>query len=168
MDDCLIKPIRPSTLLAIIARMRKERAAARGRVVATGRPVLDRAALLERVDGDMALLSEMTDAFLRDYERLMTGARDSIARRNSHDLASALHTLCGMFRNLSADAAWEAAMELQRFDLTSDPAGAAERLAVIEEEVQLLNAQLASLHLSIPRAGIYAGEPGSSHGNQTG
>jgi CheY-like chemotaxis protein len=167
MDDCLIKPIRPSTLLAVIAHLRKEPASAPGPVVENGKPVLDRAALLERVDGDMALLGEMTDAFLRDCSRLMSGARDSIARRDPHNLACALHTLCGMFRNLSADAARDAAMALQEFDLENDPAGAAARLAVIEKEVRLLNAQLASLHSSIPRAEGYAGNPGS-HGNQTG
>ena len=168
MDDCLIKPIRPSTLLAVIARLRKEPAPASAPVVKTGKPVLDRAALLERVDGDMALLSEMTGAFLRDYSRLMSGARDSIARRDARGLACVVHTLCGMFRNLSADAAWEAAMALQKLELEKDPAGAAAGLAVIEKEVRLLNAHLASLHSLVPRAEAYAADAGSSHGNQTG
>ena len=167
MDDCLIKPIQPSTLLAVIARLQKRPAAAPA-LPETGKTVLDRAALLERIDGDMALLKEMRGVFLRDYRRLMSGARDSIARRDARGLAHALHTLCGMFRNLSADAAQEATMKLQEFDLENDPVGAAARLALIESEVQLLDAQLASLHSWIPRVEPYARDLRGSHGKQTG
>jgi len=167
MDDCLIKPIRPSALLAVVARLRKASRRA-PRLRDAEKRVLDHAALLDRIDGDMVLLNEMTGAFFRDCGRLMSSARDAITRRDARGLAYALHTLCGMFRNLSADAAQAAAMRLQEADLADDPGGTAARFSVLENEVRLLNARLAGFHSRPPRAGASAQDRKDRHGKRAG
>ena len=167
MDDCLIKPIQPSSLLAVVARLRKASRRA-PRLRDAGKRVLDHAALLERVDGDRALLNEMIGVFSRDSGRLMSSARDAIARRDARGLACALHTLCGMFRNLSADAAQAAAMRLQESDLAADPGGAAARFSVLENEIRLLNARLAGLRSMLRRAGASAQDRKEHHGKRAG
>ncbi|MBI4207390.1 MAG: response regulator [Betaproteobacteria bacterium] len=150
MDDCLIKPIQPSSLIEAIQRLRRAPAHA-PRPANAGKPVLDHVALLERIDGDMDLLNEMTGVFLRDCGRLMTSVRDAISHRDVGGLAFALHALHGMFRNLSADAAQEAAMKLQECDLARDPAGAAAAYSMLESEVKSLKPRLTRLHAWIPR-----------------
>jgi CheY-like chemotaxis protein len=167
MDDCLIKPVQPSALIAVVDRLRRQPLPAPG-PADTGKSVLDHAALLERIDGDMALLNEMADAFFRDCGRLMSSARDSILHRDAAGLTYALHTLCGMFRNLSADAAQKAVTELQEFDLENDLAGIVSRFSILENEVRLLNARLASLHSWLPRAGSHGEDWRDGHGKQAG
>lgn len=141
MDDCLIKPIQPAELLAAIERARSSNAGD------TEAPeVLDRTALLERVAGDMTLLDAMKDAFRRDGARLLSEARCALDRADTAQFRQALHTLSGMFRNLSAHAACRAVARLQHYDTHEDPAGAAACLADLERQIELLNAALAACH----------------------
>jgi CheY-like chemotaxis protein len=165
MDECLIKPVRPAALIAVVDRLRQRPPCATGSAD-TGKPVLDHAALLERVDGDIALLDEMVGAFRRDCGRLMSGAHDAIARRDAGALAYALHTLCGMFRNLSADAAQEAVSETQKLDLENDLEGVRLRFSALENEVRLLNSRLANPHSW--RAATYGQDWRGGDGKQAG
>jgi signal transduction histidine kinase/BarA-like signal transduction histidine kinase len=147
MDDCLIKPIQPAALLAAIERARS----AHSRAAETG-PVLDRTALLERVGGDMTLLEAMKDVFRRDSTRLLSQARCALDQGDAPGLHQALHTLSGMFRNLSAHAACHAVGRLQRCDVQCDPAGAAATLADLVRQVEALKAALAVCHAWQPHA----------------
>ncbi|MGQ0749500.1 MAG: response regulator [Betaproteobacteria bacterium] len=155
MDDCLIKPIQPAALLAAIERARS---------VLSGDtkagPVLDRTALLERVAGDMTLLDAMKEAFRRDSARLLSQARCALDQRDTPGLHQALHTLSGMFRNLSAHAACHAVDRLQRCDAHGDAVGAASCFASLERQVEMLNAALAACHAWRPHAA-----PGSRFGS---
>jgi len=141
MDDCLIKPIHPAALLAAIERARTVPVAS-----GEGRPVLDRTALLERVADDMTLLDAMKEVFRRDSDRLLSGVRYALQQHDAPGLHQALHTLTGMFRNLSAHAACHAAGRLQCCDAQGDPVGAASCFADLERQVKLLNAALAACH----------------------
>jgi hypothetical protein len=147
MDDCLIKPIHPAALLAAIERARAARAAH-----AELGPVLDRAALMERIAGDMRLLDAMKEAFRRDSARLLSRVRYALEQHDTPGLHQGLHTLTGMFRNLSAHAACDAAGRLQGCDAQGDPAGAASCFADLERQVELLNAALAGCHAWRPPA----------------
>jgi len=144
MDGYLIKPIRPASLLEMIERLRLAPVSPPEAMQARS-PVMDHAALMARIDGDMDLLNEVAGLFLRDCGKLMTSARDAIARRDISRLAYVLHTLNGMFRNLSANAAQEIVSGLQAIDLGSDPARAEVECSVLEREVKSLEAELTSL-----------------------
>jgi PAS domain S-box-containing protein len=144
MDGYLIKPIRPALLLEMIERLRIA-PAQRGGAAQPARAVLDRAALLDRVDGDMELLKEMASLCARDCGELLAGARDAIARGDASRLGYTLHTMRGIFRNLSANAALEVLESLQAVELGGEPARAEAACALLEKQVSLLDTELASL-----------------------
>ena len=134
MDGYLTKPIRPTELLeAVECRISPP---------PVKRVVLDRAALLERVDGDRKLLDEVAGLFLGEYGRLLTGARDAAARRDPSDFFATIHTLRGMLRSLSADAAQQIAGTLQALDLENDQDKLAATFESLEQEVNSLKTEL--------------------------
>jgi two-component system, sensor histidine kinase and response regulator len=142
MDGYLIKPIQPATLLEAIERLHLVRG---GRSKSTRKIVLDRAALLDRVDGDVQLLGEITKLFLQECVPLMASAREAMKTGNADRFTYAVHTLRGMFRSLSAPLAQEAAGILEGLSLKNDRENAEATYAVLEEEVQVLKAELAGM-----------------------
>jgi CheY-like chemotaxis protein len=139
MDGYLSKPIRPTELLEAIER---RIGPPPGDMPPEKRVVLDRAALLERVDGDRTLLSEIAGLFLGECGRLLTGARDAVARRDRPDFFAAVHTLRGMLRSLSADAAQQIAGTLEALDLENDRDKLAATFELLEQEVDSLKKEL--------------------------
>jgi len=142
MDGYLIKPIQPATLLEAIERLHL---VCGGRSKSTRKIVLDRAALLDRVDGDVQLLGEITKLFLQECVPLMASAREAMKTGNTDRFTYAVHTLRGMFRSLSAPAAQEAAGILEGLSLKNDRENAEATYAVLEQEVQVLKAELGSM-----------------------
>jgi len=142
MDGYLIKPIQPATLLEAIERLRL---VCGGRSKSTRKIVLDRAALVDRVDGDVQLLGEITKLFLQECAPLMASAREAMKSGNAERFTYAVHTLRGMFRSLSAPAAQEAAGILEGLSLKNDRENAEATYAVLEKEVQALKAELGGM-----------------------
>jgi len=142
MDAYLIKPIQPATLLEAIERLHP---ASGGRSKSTRKIVLDRAALLDRVDGDVQLLGEITKLFLQECVPLMASAREAMKTGDAERFTYAVHTLRGMFRSLSAPAAQEAAGILEGLSLKNDRESAEATYAVLEREVQALKAELSGM-----------------------
>jgi two-component system, sensor histidine kinase and response regulator len=142
MDGYLTKPIRPTELLDALERRIGPPTRSMPPVK---RVVLDRAALLERVDGDRKLLSEVAGLFLGEYARLLTDARDALARRDRPDFSAAMHTLRGMLRSLSADEAQQIAGMLQALDPENDRDKLAATFDLLEHEVDSLKTELLQL-----------------------
>ena len=107
--------------------------------------VLDRTTLLERVDGDMQLLGEITNLFLQQCEPLMASAREAMKTGNAGRFAYDIHTLRGMFRSLSATAAQEAAGKLEELDLVKNLEKVQAAYALLEQEAQALKAELGGM-----------------------
>src|SRR5262249_40875317 len=107
MDGYLIKPIQRATLLDAVARLHGRRAEPRGKKIPDGD------ALMETVEGDAQLRSEIVNAFSGTCGELMSRAREAMESRDAERLASEMHTLQGMFRSLSAVAALEEARKLE-------------------------------------------------------
>ena len=141
MDDCLIKPIQPAALLAAIDHQHS-----RPTETMSEGSIVDMPALMERVEGDMELLAAMREAFCRDCDRLMSEARIALTEGNRPRLAEVLHTLRGMFRNLSAGAACHALDQVRLCSEAPDGAGAADCFSTLEQQVRLLNGALANVH----------------------
>jgi two-component system, sensor histidine kinase and response regulator len=146
MDGYLIKPIRPATLLEAIQRLQIVAPARPAPVPEPGgAPVLDREALLERVNGDHELLAEVTGMLLRDAPKLLGEVREALERSDRDAFGYAAHTLRGMLRNFSAGAAEEAAARLQALDAARDRARAEAACQGLEREIQRLCAELAGM-----------------------
>jgi len=139
----LIKPIRPAMLLEAIGRLPSSHVQAEP-APAEKKLILDRAELLDRVDGDIHLLGEITGMFLRECGPRMASVREAMENGNADRFAYDVHTLCGMFRNLSAVAAQEAAGKLEALDLKSEREKAVATYVLLEREVQALVAELGS------------------------
>jgi CheY-like chemotaxis protein/HPt (histidine-containing phosphotransfer) domain-containing protein len=144
MDGYLIKPIQPATLLEAIERLHIV-GSARSKSARAKRSVLDRASLLDRVDGDMQLLGEITKLFLRECGPLMASVSEAMKSGNASGFAYSVHTLRGMFRNLSAVAAQEAAGILEELDLVKDREKVQAGIALLEQEAQALKAELGGM-----------------------
>ena len=143
MDGYLIKPIQPATLLEAIERLHL--AGGRSKRAQAEKIVLDRTTLLERVDGDMQLLGEITNLFLQQCEPLMASAREAMKTGNAGRFAYDIHTLRGMFRSLSATSAQEAAGKLEELDLVKNPEKVQAAYALLEQEAQALKAELGGM-----------------------
>lgn len=146
MDYYLSKPLRTAALLKAIDRVYPGSQGPEDAV--SGEPaVLDRGALLEHVDGDRQLLAEVTRLFLRDCDAHLERARNAVAVRDTAELGFALHCLRGMFSNLAANAAQDAAARLQGIDLAGASPGTAEAAySALEGAVRTLRASLAGVN----------------------
>jgi CheY-like chemotaxis protein len=145
MDGYLIKPIRPAMLLEAIEQLELVRTSQPGSASGEKKVVLDRADLLDRVDGDTQLLGEIAGMFLRECGPLLARAREAMERGNADRFAYDVHTLRGMFRNLSATAAQETAGKLEELDLAKDRERVQAAYALLEQETQALAAELSGM-----------------------
>jgi signal transduction histidine kinase/HPt (histidine-containing phosphotransfer) domain-containing protein len=144
MDGYLVKPIQPTVLLEAIEGLQLVPAGL-SKSARAEKVTLDRAALLDRVGGDMQLLGEVTGLFLRSCGELMASAREAMANGDTGGFAYDIHTLHGMLRSLSASAAQEVAGKLQELDLKKEREKAQAIYALLDQEVQALKAELAKL-----------------------
>jgi signal transduction histidine kinase/HPt (histidine-containing phosphotransfer) domain-containing protein len=144
MDGYLVKPIQPTILLEAVARVRPA-SAEQPASAETNKVILDRGALLERIDGDPQLLDEITGLFLQNCGKLMVSVREAMAGMHASQFAHDVHTLRGMLGNLSAIAAQETAGRLEALSLQDQREEAEATFALLEQEVQALKVQLGSM-----------------------
>jgi CheY-like chemotaxis protein/HPt (histidine-containing phosphotransfer) domain-containing protein len=143
MDEVLTKPIRPKALLEAIKRLNLGSERHSG-----SRPgekiVLDRSALMERVAGDAQLLAEISGTFPESCGERLARAREALETKDAEKFACEVHTLRGMFRNLSGIAAEREAQNLEQLDMSTDHEEARMILATLEREVQALANELSA------------------------
>jgi signal transduction histidine kinase len=144
MDGYLVKPIRPAALLQAIDSLRLTPPPADAPAPA-GRPVLDRTVLLDRVDGDMQLLAEITELFAHNCDKLMAGAGNALSSRHSGEFSYQIHTLRGMLSNLAACAAHDTATRLEETDLGAEPEQAERLYSALRGEIDALKVELENL-----------------------
>ncbi len=69
--------------------------------------------LLERLEGDQGFLRELLQIFRADSQTTLLKAREALTREDLPEMSRAAHTLKGMLRNLSMNAAAEIAAALE-------------------------------------------------------
>ena len=147
MDGYVSKPIQPSGLFAEIERCL---AASGGGTAMTENSQgpseqIDRVSLLERVEGDRELLTEMIHLFQEDAPKLLTAMRDALQRGDMAVLERSAHSLKGAVSNLSAKATAAAALQLEKDAKNKDAEAAKKSLAEVERAVERLLPALAEL-----------------------
>ena len=75
---------------------------------------VDKMQLLNAFDGDWSFLAEIVEVFLSDYPRLMEDLRRAHTEGDGDSLMRSAHSLKGMLRNFQAEAAAEAAFEIEK------------------------------------------------------
>ncbi len=107
--------------------------------------VLNRPALLERLGGDLELFREITGLFQKDCPRLLSKIRTAVSEADAPALERAAHTLKGCVANFGAEAACDAALDLERMGRARELEGAATACQNLEAEVARFQEALAAL-----------------------
>jgi len=153
MDGYVSKPVQAKTLFEVIERLVPavgEQAESGWELpsavrLRTAGVVLDRAAILARVDGDEELLEELVTIFLDDSLQLMNEIRESLARGDSKRLRHAAHTLKGSAANFGTSPVCEEAARLEMMGHNENLTGAEAVWAELEEAMKNLKLVLKSL-----------------------
>ena len=122
MDGYLSKPIRPQELDDVLdsyVTLKDSGRAQDASATAAESPV-DAAQLLDRIDGDRALLAELVDLFRAEFPGNLFSAQQAIAQRDLNALCTVGHTLKGALANLSATRASALAGELEAIGKSSN------------------------------------------------
>lgn len=106
---------------------------------------IDRASLLERVEGDRELLTEMIHLFQEDAPKLLTAMRDALQLGDMAVLERSAHSLKGAVSNLSAKATAAVALQLENDAKNKDVESAKKSLVEVERAVKHLLPALADL-----------------------
>ena len=112
---------------------------------------IDRVSLLERVEGDQELLTEMIHLFQEDVPNLLTAMRDALQRGDMTVLERSAHSLKGAASNLSAKGTVAAALQLEKDAKNKDAESARESLVKVERAVKNLLPALAELCLGVTK-----------------
>jgi len=107
--------------------------------------VMDRAAALARVGGDLELLREIAVLFLDEYPRALDDIHRALAARDAKLLEHAAHGIKGSVANFSAPAAEDAAFQLEQMGRAQKLDQAPQTVAALEQALALLQVELAAL-----------------------
>jgi len=107
--------------------------------------LLDSAAILDRVGGDVDFLDEIAALFAEDCPKLLGDVRAAIEAGNSAALERAAHTLKGSVANFGAEPARQAALRLEMLGRSGDLQPAAEVCFTLEKEMERFTTALLAL-----------------------
>jgi len=130
MDAYLTKPFNANQLFEVFEELLPQ---PNGSALTIGGDIMvpptsdsfDRAALLDRVDADEAMLREVVELFLADCPRMLGGLQQALRLKDDSAVASAAHTFEGALLAISAKPAADAAAKLERAALDNDRRGIA-------------------------------------------
>ena len=149
MDDYVAKPVRREELEAALHRVLAQIpiTVETTRPVATPCPLLDRAAALERLGGDTALLVEMVSLFQQDAPRLLADMHAALGQQNAEALRRAAHSLKGAAAYIGATATSDLAYRLEQLAADGQLAEASQTLVELEQALSTLQPLLQQLVL---------------------
>lgn len=107
-------------------------------------PALDRAELLDRVDGDIELLGQLVELFNQALPDQLREIDAAIAGNDALRLSRQAHSLKGALLNLAAAPSSELARRLEEMGRRNELTGAAEIFAQLRVEIERLNGALAA------------------------
>ena len=146
MDGYLSKPIRQQELDEVLevytAKKREENAEVAEVPEAVSAEPINLKELLERVDGDLAFVGELSEIFGEDYPRQIAVARTCLEGGDFEGLKRAAHGLKGSLANLSATYAASLAASLERSSASGEVDGLNKTLLELERELPRVFAAL--------------------------
>jgi len=146
MDGYVAKPLHPTELFEVIARLTAPAASTPETPSAPeeeAQDILDRKTLWERVAGDADLLREIIELFLADCPERLLELRAALTHQDCTALARAAHRLKGALGNISANNALAAVRRVETSARAGDVHAATEALARLENELTRLTPLLA-------------------------
>ena len=109
------------------------------------RDTFDREAALQRCGGDLAVLKQHASAFHAECSRLLTDIGAAIAHRGSRSLSRAAYRLSWSLGQLSAGAALDLALQLEKMGREEKLDGAAEVYGALQREIEKLHIALTGI-----------------------
>ncbi len=144
MDAYVRKPLDPDELFAVLEGLLDRRAPPPPPPAASrAHAVLDREAVLRRMEGDTDLLIEAVELFQAESRKALAEIRRGLTQRDPKAVARAAHRLRGTLGTLAAEAAADAAGTLEASSGQMDDAGTA--CAALEREIDRLQPELRAL-----------------------
>jgi PAS domain S-box-containing protein len=144
MDEYMTKPIRAEALVTQVERLgmsaRDEAATPTDDV-----PPFDRAAALDRVDGDRGLLAEIAGIFLSDIPAMLESVKAAQTAGDPAALTRAAHRVKGSVLTFAAGPSSDAALALEQLGRTGEMAGADRLVRTLELELDRLASALKPL-----------------------
>jgi two-component system sensor histidine kinase/response regulator len=140
MDDYLTKPIDPDLLGQVIARVsagKEKKTAPQNKTEAVDIRKLD-----SRFAGNEELKRQLMQVFLEEYPILMKDVRQALDKADSKALARSAHTVKGSLGYFEAQAASQAALEMEKLGRSGQMQNAQEFLARLEAEMEKVRDQL--------------------------
>jgi two-component system, sensor histidine kinase and response regulator len=154
MDGYVSKPVGSDLLRAEIGRLAKKPAHRKDQIVnakVSNNVDFDFAELLSRVDNDRELLHELLRIFKEEFPRHLQALREAVGAADGKLVASAAHTLKGMFLNLAAAPAAAAAARLEQIGRNGEKSGFQGALAAFERDAASLLPQLDAFMTEVHR-----------------
>lgn len=108
-------------------------------------PSLDMTSLMNRFDGDVEMLRQTSEVFLREYPRQLSAVRAAVRGRDAAALARSSHRLKGSVSVFGAERASELAEYLESSGRTTDLVRVDEAYRSLEGHVVQLAQLLATL-----------------------
>ncbi|MDP6580982.1 MAG: Hpt domain-containing protein [Vicinamibacterales bacterium] len=109
---------------------------------------VDATGLMALFDGDVEMLSAVSEVFLEEYPSQLSAVRVAVQHRNAQALARSSHTLKGSVGIFGAEGAYEMACRLESFGRETQLAEADQTFADLERHVVRLGQILAALPCS--------------------
>jgi signal transduction histidine kinase/DNA-binding response OmpR family regulator len=107
--------------------------------------IINTVTLLAQVGGDIKFLSKVVDVFFETCPHHLSQIRDGITHQESEKVQDAAHALKGVLGSLQAQAAFEAAWQLEKLGRRGNLCEAEQALACLEQEIDLLKPMLIEL-----------------------
>ncbi len=143
MDDYLSKPLQPKALIDAIEHLSSASSQAPETTPAgETADIIDREAILERVDNDVDLLKEIVDLFLVDSSALLDKVETAIAQNDGKTLTQVAHRLKGSVGSFSAPKAFELALSLETMGKAGTLTGAEEVYSALKRTIAELKTAL--------------------------
>ncbi|HEY3282434.1 MAG TPA: response regulator, partial [Armatimonadota bacterium] len=117
MDDYVSKPVEPRELMSALGRVLHQEGPESPSLAPISTrpfaPVLDRAALLERLDGDEEFVGEVVEAFLEDAPPRVSRLRAALSDGDFTVIREEAHSIKGASANIEARALSQIALDLE-------------------------------------------------------
>jgi len=153
MDGYLSKPVRPQELDKLLDKYIASdyRASSGSGSAGPVAPPVVAAELLERIDGDLSLLSELLELFRGDFLGQMRALREALKNGDAAVLQRVGHALKGALGNLSAPIASRIAGELELMGMSGETTLSRSKVKDLDDEVGRVIQALESLCMEAVR-----------------
>lgn len=147
MDGYISKPIQADELRRVISQFvpRNEFEGRTGLLAGTSAEAINRDRVLNQLEGDRDLLAEIAGLFLEDYPKQLQCIREALRQGNQENLEHSVHNFAGSLVHFRAEAAIEAALQLEAMGQRGDLTRAWETYTMLEEAIASLRPSLVVL-----------------------